>query len=166
LVTLLAIPIFVLLGIFQTAVVARLPLLLGTADVILLVVVAWSLQERVRTAWQWALIAGLVVGYFSALNFLIPVSGYLLVTGLALLVRLRVWQVPVLAMLAVTFIGTLLIQTITAVYLSIIGTPLPFLETVNLILLPSILLNLILAIPVFAIVKDFAEWLYPEEIGI
>ena len=60
-VTLLAIPIFVFLGIFQTSVVSRLPLLHGTADLVLLVVIAWSLQERVRTAWQWALMAGLVV---------------------------------------------------------------------------------------------------------
>ena len=87
-------------------------------------------------------------------------------TGLALLVRQRIWQVPILAMLAVTFIGTLLIQIFTFIFQSIVGTPLPFLESVNLIILPSMLLNLILAIPVFAIVKDFSEWLYPEEIDI
>ena len=165
-VTLLAIPLFIVLGIFQSAVVSRLPLLHGTADLILLVVIAWALQDRVRAAWQWALIAGLVVGYLSALNMIIPLAGYLLVTGMALLLRQRVWQMPILAMLAVTFIGTLLIDVMTALFLSIAGTPLPILDTLNLIILPSTILNLLLSIPVYALVKDFAEWLYPEEIDL
>ena len=165
-VTLLAIPLFIVLGIFQSAVVSRLPLLHGTADLILLVVIAWALQDRVRTAWQWALIAGLVVGYLSALNMIIPLAGYLLVTGMALLLRQRVWQMPILAMLAVTFIGTLLIDVMTTLFLSINGTPLPILDTLNLIILPSTILNLLLSIPVYALVKDFSEWLYPEEIDL
>ena len=165
-VTLLAIPLFIVLGIFQTAVVSRLPLLHGTADLILLVVIAWALQERVRSAWQWTLIASFVVGYLTALNFMIPLIGYLLVTGLALLLRQRVWQVPILAMLAVTFIGTLFINIITAIYLNILGTPLPLIDTLNLIILPSTILNLILSIPVYALVKDFSEWVYPEEIDL
>lgn len=165
-VTLLAIPLFGLLAIFQSAVVSRLPLLHGTADLLLMVVIAWALQERVRTAWQWALIAGLIIGYISALSIVIPVIGYLVVTGLALLLRQRIWQVPILAMLAVTFVGTLFINVITALFLSIMGTPLPLLDTLNLIILPGVILNLLLAIPIYALVKDLSEWLYPEEIKI
>ena len=165
-VTLLAIPLFGLLAIFQSAVVSRLPLLHGTADLLLMVVIAWALQERVRTAWQWALIAGLIIGYISALSIAIPVIGYLAVTGLALLLRQRIWQVPILAMLAVTFVGTFFINVITALFLSIVGTPLPLLDTLNLIILPSVILNLLLAIPIYALVKDLSEWLYPEEIKI
>ena len=115
-VTLLAIPLFVVLGVFQSAVVSRLPLLHGTADLILLVVIAWALQERVRTTWQWALIAGFVVGYLSAINFVIPIAGYLIVTGMAMLLRRRIWQVPILAMLAVTFVGTLTINVLTTFF--------------------------------------------------
>ena len=165
-VTLLAIPLFVFLGIFQSSVVSRLPLLHGTADLILLVVIAWALQERVRSAWQWTVIAGLVVGFLTALNFLIPLAGYLFVTGLALLLRQRIWQVPILAMLTVTFVGTILINIITAIYLNVLGTSLPILETLNLIILPSTILNLILSIPIYALVKDLAEWVYPEEIDL
>ena len=165
-VTLLAIPLFVVLGIFQSAVVSRLPLLHGTADLTLIVVIAWALQERVRTAWQWSIIAGLVIGYISALNMIIPLVGYLVVTAMALLIRQRIWQVPILAMLAVTFIGTLFVNVMTALFLGIIGTPLPLLDTLNLIILPNTILNLLLSIPVYALVRDFAEWLYPEEIDL
>lgn len=163
---LLAIPLFGFLAIFQSAVVSRLPLLHGTADLLLIVLVAWALQERVRSAWQWALIAGIITAYMSALSFAIPITGYLAATGLALLIRQRVWQVPILAMLAVTFMATLFINLITALFLSITGTPLPLLETLNLIILPSVILNLLLAIPIYALVKDLSEWVYPEELKI
>ena len=165
-VILLAIPIFGILAIFQSAVVSRLPLLHGTADLLLIVVIAWALQERVRTAWQWALIAGIIVGYTSAINFMVPIIGYIIVAGIALWLRQRIWQVPFLGMLAVTFVGTLLINILTAVFLGVTGTPLPILETTYLIILPSIILNLILAVPIYALVKDLSEWLYPEEITI
>jgi hypothetical protein len=166
LVTLLAIPLFGLLAIFQSAVVSRLPLLHGTADLIFLVVIAWALQERVRTAWQWAVIAGVIVGYISALPIFIPIVSYLIVTGLALLLKQRVWQVPVLAMFTVTFVGSLLVYGLTALFLSITGTPLPLFDTLNLIILPNTILNLLLSIPIYALVKDLSEWLYPEEIVI
>ena len=162
----IALPIFSLLAIFQSAVASRLPLLHGTVDLILLVVIAWALQERVRTAWQWALIAGAIVGYVSALNIFIPIIGYLGVVAIALLIRQRIWQVPFLAMLAVTLVGSLLVNVFTALYLSITSTPWPIWETLNLIILPSTLLNLLLAFPVYALVKDLSEWLYPEEIEI
>jgi len=165
-ITFLAIPIFGLLAILQSAILSRMPLLQGTADLVLLVVIAWALQERVRSAWQWALIAGIIMAYVSALSGLIPIGSYLVVTALALFLRQRVWQVPVLAMLAVTFIGSLLVYSLTALYLSITGTPLPFVDTLYQIILPSIILNLLLAIPVYALVKDLSEWLYPEEIDL
>ena len=165
-VTLLAIPLFGILAILQSAIVSRLPLLHGTADLLLVVVIAWALQERVRTAWRWALIAGLIIGYMSALSIVIPIMGYLAVTGMALLLRQRIWQAPILAMLAITFVGTLLINILTALFLSITGTPLPLLDTLNLIILPSVILNLLLAIPIYALVKDLSEWLYPEDIEL
>jgi hypothetical protein len=40
---------------------SRIPLLHGSADLILLALVAWALQKRVNTAWQWALIGGLAL---------------------------------------------------------------------------------------------------------
>jgi hypothetical protein len=47
---------------------------------------------------------------------------------------------------------------------TISGVIIPMTSAMNLILLPGLLLNLILAIPVFSIVHDLAGWLYPEEL--
>jgi rod shape-determining protein MreD len=136
----------------------------GTADLLLLAVIAWALQKRVQTAWQWGIIAGLFVTVVSALPLGIGFANYVLAVGLALLLRQRIWQVPILAMFVATFFATLLTHTLSLVALRILGDPLPIWEALNLITLPSILLNLLLAVPAYALFSDLASWLYPEKL--
>ena len=75
-----------------------------------------------------------------------------------------VWKAPFLAMLAATFVSTIIAQIISLASRLVMGISLPILDAFNLILLPSLLLNLILAIPVYSIMHDMANWLYPEEL--
>jgi len=164
--TLIAIPILSILTIIQSAIVSRLPLLQGTADIILLVIIAWALQEPVRSAWQWSLFGGLMIGFVSIIPIFVPISTYLVITGFVLLVRNRIWENPILAMFAMTFFGSIFNQVVSATVISLSGTPLPIVDTLRLIILPSLLLNLILSAPIYAVIKDLAEWVHPEEIAI
>jgi hypothetical protein len=93
----LAIPILGLLVIFQSAVLSQIFLLHGTADLVLLALVAWSVQERVNTAWHWAVVAALLVSLVTALPLAATLLGYLAVTGTALLLRRVFWQRPLFA---------------------------------------------------------------------
>jgi hypothetical protein len=161
---LLAFPILGILLVLQSAIFSQIPLLQGTTDLVLLALVAWSLQRRVRTAWQWGIIGGLLVGFVSAVPFFVFIVGYLMAVGFSLLLRQRIWQVPLLAMFIATFFGTLVIQLVTLVTLRVSGTALPIGASINLIILPSILLNLLLALPFFTIFSDLANFLYPEEL--
>jgi cell shape-determining protein MreD len=161
---LLAFPILGILLVLQSAILSQIPLLQGTTDLVLLALVAWSLQRRVRTAWQWGIIGGLLVGFVSAVPFVVFVFGYLLTVGFSLLLRQRIWQVPLLAMFIATFFGTLVIHLATLVALRVNGTVLPLGDALNLIILPSILLNLLLALPFFTLFSDLAKFLYPEEL--
>jgi len=156
----------IVLLIIQTVVVSRLPLLHGTADIILLALVAWALQEKVKHAWGWALIAGLIVSLVSAMPYFSPLIGYLLVVGIARFLQRHVWQMPILAMFVATIAGTLVQQALYYVVLQVHGTPLPLSESVSLIILPSALLNLLLSLPVYALVNDFAKSIYPVEVEI
>lgn len=163
---LLAIPILAGLLIFQSAVLSQFLLLRGTADLVLLALVAWAIQKRVETAWHWAVIGGLMVNFISGLPLGVPLVGYALSVGLALALRKRIWQVPFLAMLVAVFFGTLFSHAISYVALALVGNLLPLRETLNLITLPSMLLNLLLALPFYALLGDLASWLYPEELEV
>ncbi len=164
--TLIAIPILTGLMVLQSGVVSRIPLLRGTPDLLLLAILAWALQKRVQTAWQWCIIGALLFTLVSALPLGTVLLAYGLATGLALILRRQVWQVPLLAMLVAVLLGTFISHTVSVLSLRLIGDPIPFLEAFNLIVLPSALLNLILAIPAYAMIGDLANWLYPEEIEL
>lgn len=163
---LISIPVLGVLAILQSSLVSRLPLLQGMPDLIMLAIIAWSLQKRVQTAWQWSIIGGLVVGVYSAVPFGVYLVGYGLTTWVALVLRRRVWQVPILAMFLVTFLGTLITQSITLLTLRLSGSTIPLWDALNLVTLPSILLNLLFAIPIYAVINELAGWLYPEEIEV
>ncbi|RME91264.1 MAG: hypothetical protein D6770_00700 [Anaerolineae bacterium] len=160
---LLAFPILVLVAIVQMAVVGRITLLAGSADLMLLVLVAWALQPQVATAWHWAIAGGALVGFASRLPWAIPLGSYLLVVAAARLLQRRVWEGPLLAMFTVTFLGTLLFHLSSLIALRLTGTPLSVGDALGLVILPSVLLNLLLSIPVFFFIRDFARWVYPVE---
>lgn len=161
---LFALPFLGVLVILQSAVVNRMPLLHGTPDLILLVITAWALRSRVKTHWHWTIIGGLLVSLFSSLPVYVYPAGYLAATALALFLRQRVWKVPLLAMFGVVFIVTLFIHFLTVFTLGLQGTLLPILEVLNQVTLPSLLLNLLLAVPIYAIIGDIADRFYPEEL--
>jgi len=164
--TLIAIPLLGMLLLIQSAIVSQIPLLHGTADLPLLAIIAWALQKRVQTAWHWSIIGGLMYNLTSALPFGVPLVAYGLVTGLALVLRKRVWQVPVLAMFFTTFVGTLIVHGISLFVLRVLGDPIPIIQALDLVTLPSLLLNLVLAVPAYAMISDLANWFYPEEIEV
>jgi rod shape-determining protein MreD len=158
--------LFGILAILQSTVVTRMPLLGGSADLILIFILAWALQDRVKSAWQWCIIGGIFASFYSALPLGSYLIAYLLATGVARLVKKLIWKAPFLAMLAATFIGTLIVQITSMISLLIIGVDLPLVTVLNIIILPGLILNLILAIPVFYIMHDMAGWLYPEELEV
>ena len=161
---LLGVLILASLVVLQTAVFSHVILLNGTADLVMLAVVAWSLQKKARNTWIWAIIGGLLVGYVSAIPFWASLVGYLLAAGVAILLKRRVWQVPFLAMIVATLCGSLIMNWIVVAALRIAEVPVSLFESLNQIILPGILLNLLLALPFYFLFTDLAGLLYPADL--
>jgi len=151
----------ILTAMLQMTVFSRLTLLHGAADIVLLTLVAWGLQEDNPNMWPWTLLAGAVISFASALPFFIPIPGYLLVTGVTRLIQKRIWQSPLLAMLLVTMVGTLLYHLLSMSAMFLNGSPIQFGVAWSQVTLPSLLLNLMLAIPVYATVHSIRDGLSP-----
>lgn len=159
---LIAFPVIVLAVILQSAVVSRVTLLSGFGDLPMVMLAAWALHENVDSAWHWAVAAGVLVGFLSGVHWAVYVLGYVLVVAMAKALRMRVWQAPLLAMFSVTFLGTILVSALSLVVLRVLGVAIPFQDAFGLLVLPSVLLNLLLAIPVYAVMRDLAHWVYPS----
>jgi len=159
---LIAVPVIILAVILQSAIVSRVTLLSGIADLPLVMLAAWAMQDDVDTAWHWAIATGILVGFVSGLSWLVSVLSYLVVVALAQMLQRRVWQAPLLAMFSVTFLGTISLSIFSLVALRFSGIPLGVADVFGLLTLPSILLNMLLAIPAYAVMRDLARWVYPS----
>jgi len=160
---LIAFPVLALVVIVQSAVISQMTLLAGYADLMLIVLAAWALKADASSAWLWAILGGVMVSFVSAMPWVVDMLGYLFVVLLAQLLRQRVWQAPLLAMFSVIFLGTMSVMLLTIIVLNLLGTPLPIGDSLGLIVLPSVLLNLLLAIPVYSVIRDLAQWVSPVQ---
>ncbi len=160
---LVAFPLLALAVILQSSIVSQIKLLSGYADLLLIMLAAWALQDRVKSSWHWALLACAMLAFVSSLPWPVLVIGYLGVVLAAQALQRRVWQAPLLAMFSVTFIGTLFMHLLSFIVLRILGTPFSFSDVMGLITLPSLLLNMLFSIPVYTFMRDMAHWVYPVE---
>jgi rod shape-determining protein MreD len=164
--SLVFIPVLVILFILQVSLFSRLPLLYGSADLILLALAAWSLNERVKFSILWALGSGAVIGVVSATPDFVPLVGYAGVVIFGRLLLRRVWQAPIIAMFITVFLGTFLLNSLSFLMLQFEGVNITLLDSINLVVLPSALINLFLSLPMFSLVRDFVQWVYPIDIEL
>jgi cell shape-determining protein MreD len=159
----IAFPLLLLAVIFQSSIVSQVKLLSGYADLPLLMLGAWALQDRVKSAWHWAALGCAMLAFISTMPWPVLVIGYFAVIFIAQILQKRVWQAPLLAMFSVTFIGTLFLHLLSFIVLRLLGTPFTFADVMELITLPSLLLNMLFSIPIYAFMRDLARWVYPAE---
>ncbi len=160
---LLSIPILALISILQSAVVSRLPLNQGVADLMLVLLGTISLQKRVNTAWQWSIVGGLLTDYFSGLPFGIFTVSYLIATALATLLRERIWRFTFLMQLLVVLTGTIISQGLSFLVLFLQGASLELVTVLRVIIMPSIILNFMLSLPIFILTGDVLDQILPQE---
>ena len=150
--------------ILQSTIVVRVQLLQGAADLVLITLLGWVLHETVEGHWQWGVIAGILVGYISELPFWLTIGAYLSVIAMVRFIQAFVWQVPLLILFTTTFFGSLFIQFLSFFYLWVLGTPFQLGEVFNLVILPSLVLNMLVVLPVYGLLGELVKQFYPPEV--
>lgn len=159
----LSIPTLGLVAILQSAVVSRLPLNRGIADLMLVVLVAIALQKNVSTSWQWSIVGGLFMDFLSGLPFGIFTASYLAATALALIIRERIWRFSFLMQLLVVFFGTMFSHTLSFLVLFLQGSEISIGSVLEVMTLPSVILNFMISLPIFILTQDILEQVNPQE---
>lgn len=154
----------VVLFILQTTIFSQVRLVSGSADLILLFLAAWSLQEQIQNSWLWTIIAGLLISLVSAMPFFSPLIGYLGVVAISKSLQRRVWRTPLITMFIIVLLGTFFQQSVYVVVLLITGAPISWSQSLDSVILPSALLNLIFSLPIYAVAKDLAGRISPQEV--
>ena len=152
--------------VLQNTIVTRLQMLEGAADLVLLVLLSWVLLSDQKQHWQYGLFAGLLVGVSSAIPWWIPVLTYTIFVVLVTFVQRRIWQVPVWLLLTATFFGTILIYGVELLFRWVTGVPLDLVEVLNIVILPSVVLNMLAALPVYGLVGEVTKRIFPKEVDL
>jgi hypothetical protein len=159
----IGIPILVLLVILQSTVISRLNLSYGSADIVMLVLIALGLQNGTKRTILWFAIGGLLVSIISAVPLMYPLMPYLIIGLILEYIRKRVWKIPLLMMIIISFVGTLIYTSISYLIINFSQVPLPLTISIVSVFLPSAALNVALGIPIYLLVSDWSSWLNPKD---
>lgn len=157
---------FLLALMLQYGIVSRTLLLSGAADLVLLFVIAWSLHQREKYFWILIIGFALVISFISAQGFLFVVLLYLAVYLSAWFLRVRIWQSPLMAMLLLAFFATMAQFVINVFSMFSKGIAFSIYDVLIRVALPSLVLNVLLAIPVHALVLEMLRWIYPKTVEL
>ncbi len=148
----------------QSAIIRQITLLQGSADLVLLTLAAWYMHEEAPGSWVWAVIAGLMVGTLSALPWWLYVVGYGGLAAVALFLRRRLWQTSYFAYFFLILVGCALTLGLSWAYLRFVaGAGIPLAPTLNRVFFPSLLLDVLFALPVYSLMDEWAAWFFAEE---
>lgn len=160
---LISIPVVVLLTFLQLSLSGKFMILNGFSDLIFIWLVSWIIQIKLKNSWLWIIMAWSVMSFISAIPWYATAISYLCVLGIASLVKGRLWQSPLLSFLLVLIIGSFLNLFIGFISLKVNGSMIQLSDSFNRIILPSVVMNLVFALPIYLISRDMILWLYPSK---
>ena len=160
---LISIPVILLLLRLQMTVASKFTILNGFADLLIIWLSAWVVLTKIKHSWLWFLIGAISISLVSAAPWYANVIGYLSILAIGLTIKRRLWQSPLLSFFLVLISGSIIYYLLILLSIRFTGTIIGFMDGISKIILPSILLNLIVATPLYLLARDMSIWLYPQE---
>jgi cell shape-determining protein MreD len=158
-------PIFAIAAFLQVSVFSKIRLLNGAVNLVMLCLIVWSINSSTKYSWIMAVWSGLLMSFVSAM----PIKSYMWfnlgIWGLIWFIKKRVWQMPMILTLFVTIVGTLLEALLTLGLLTLQGANLDYLLSLNRVIVPSLIMNLLFTIPVYAFLNDVINTIYINEVA-
>lgn len=160
------IPLLTLLAIVQSTFLGSINFLDGRPDLLLLAVIGWGLAGGKTETMVWGLWAGFLIDMLSGLPFGTSSIALVFIGYLVTIFAGRVWEANLLMPLGVTLVASLAFHIWNVMVIIFLGRPLELSYALNRVILPSIFLNIILALPATQLLTNLRGRLYPAEIEI
>lgn len=143
-------------ALIQSTVMPHLTLWGVKPDLMLLVVISWSLLRGAREGIIWGFIGGLCLDLFSAAPFGLSALALLIVSFLSGLGEATVFRTHIILPLATVFFASLIYDFIFLLVLNVLGQPVVWLDSFIRLALPASLLNVLL----MPLVYPAMRWLH------
>lgn len=143
----LAIPLMLVLGLVETAVLPHFPLLGATPQLAFLVALVWGLLYGIEEGAAWAFFAGIFTDFFSITPVGVSSLAFMVGVTAVIFVQQALPKSRVLLPLALTGLATVIAFILTVILLRLFGTITDF---QSITVLPTIILiNMLTILPVY-----------------
>jgi rod shape-determining protein MreD len=163
---LVGLPLLALAAVLEATLLSQLRLFGGTVDLVLLLVLNWTIVGEWRGGAIWALMGGLCLDLLSGGPFGANALGLVLVAYGASLSEGRFWNSHVLLPLASVLLGTVVYHLVYLSALAVTGHTVAWSLSLSQVTLPTALLNTLLMLPVYQFVRWLHSVLYPAAVRI
>jgi rod shape-determining protein MreD len=145
----LSLPILFIAAIVQSTVVPEIRIGSGGPDLILMLVLSWTLLADIEEGLYWAIVGGILQ---DLINGVPTGTSALALVVVAFVVNMSLGQIGRTNLIVpplVAVVGTALYQLVLAALLAVVGHPVPIGYSLTHVTLPTGLFNIILMLPIF-----------------
>jgi len=153
-----------LLAVLQSSLINHLRLLDGRPDLILLAITGWALTGHGRQAMLFGFVGGFALDLFSEVPLGVSSAALVSIGALVSYSEGRFWGVHPLMQLAAVLAASGVFYAAQLASLGIAGHPFDLLLVANRIVLPSLFLNLVLALPTAQAAEALSRFFTPAEV--
>ena len=159
-------PLLAFAAVLQATLLPQFRLFGGTIDLVLLLTLNWTLVGESRGGPIWALMGGLCLDLLSGGPLGANALGLVLVAYLASLSEGRFWSSHVLLPLASVLLGTVVYHLVYLLTLAATGHSVSWGLSLSQVTLPTVLLNTLVMLPVYHLVRWLHSVLHPAAVKI
>jgi rod shape-determining protein MreD len=162
---LVGVPLLCLAAVAQSTILSGFHFYGGTVDLVLLMVLGWTLTGDVLGGLGWGFVGGLCLDLLSGGPLGAAPLGLTLMAYLAGLTEGRFWGSHLVLPLGMALLGTFGFHLVSLVTFALSGYAIDWGSSLARIVLPSALLNTVLMWPVFSAMRWVHTQLYPAAVA-
>ena len=158
----LGIPIILVAGILQTTIISKVLFENGSANLLLITIIIWGLHDRSKGSWILAIISAVLLTSLSSVPFGVYILVFLVINLIVLLIRGKIWKTPFLVLILLVIAGTIIEHAFSYLGLLLTGFNASIGIIFTSVTIPSIILNLFWTFPIFLILNQLLNKLFPS----
>ncbi len=149
----LSLPILAFCVVLQSSILPQIRIASGQPSLVLLFVLAWSLNAELDDALFWAVTGGIMQDLMSQAPLGTSSLSLVMIAFVANSIRRQVYSVNIVMLLGLVLAGTIVFQVTSLLILAMVGMPYGLIEMIRNVLIPTLFYNLLLIYPVYFIVR-------------
>jgi rod shape-determining protein MreD len=159
----ISVPILALAAALQATILQLIGLQGGGPNLVLLIVLSWSINSSLRQGVIWAFVGGTMLDLLSALPLGTSSIPLLILVFAVGGLGQQVYNIGILWLGGLTAGGTLLQQLTQMVLMIMLGYHVLFVQNITYIVIPTMIYNLILILPVYWFMRRIQRRVSPVE---